>query len=165
MLPDRLSPAQINWNTVPALLAPAFSIAVLNMLESLLCGASAGRATGVKLNNDQELFAQGVGNMVLPMFGGIPATAALARTSVAVRSGAQTRLTGIFHAVGLLIMMFLLAPVIQNVPLAASGRRADGHGMAHERMAARSSYMFQPPLQGCHGEVYRHHDRALSYST
>ena len=56
--------------------------------------------------------------MVLPMFGGIPATAALARTSVAVRSGAQTRLTGIFHAVGLLIMMFLLAPVIQNVPLA-----------------------------------------------
>lgn len=118
MLPDRLSPAQINWNTVPALLAPAFSIAVLNMLESLLCGASAGRATGVKLNNDQELFAQGVGNMVLPMFGGIPATAALARTSVAVRSGAQTRLTGIFHAVGLLIMMFLLAPVIQNVPLA-----------------------------------------------
>ena len=71
MLPDRLSPAQINWNTVPALLAPAFSIAVLNMLESLLCGASAGRATGVKLNNDQELFAQGVGNMVLPMFGGI----------------------------------------------------------------------------------------------
>ena len=113
MLPDRLSPAQIDWNTVPALLAP-----VLNMLESLLCGASAGRATGVKLNNDQELFAQGVGNMVLPMFGGIPATAALARTSVAVRSGAQTRLTGIFHAVGLLIMMFLLAPVIQNVPLA-----------------------------------------------
>ena len=94
MLPDRLSPAQIDWNTVPALLAPAFSIAVLNMLESLLCGASAGRATGVKLNNDQELFAQGVGNMVLPMF------------------------TGIFHAAGLLIMMFLLAPVIQNVPLA-----------------------------------------------
>ena len=86
MLPDRLSPAQIDWNTVPALLAPAFSIAVLNMLESLLCGASAGRATGVKLNNDPELFAQGVGN--------------------------------IFHAVGLLIMMFLLAPVIQNVPLA-----------------------------------------------
>lgn len=118
LLEDRLSPAAIDWGTVPSLLAPAFSIAVLNMLESLLCGASAGRATGVKLNNDQELFAQGVGNMVLPMFGGIPATAALARTSVAVRSGAQTRLTGIFHAVGLLIMMFLLAPVIQNVPLA-----------------------------------------------
>ena len=57
--------------------------------------------------------------MVLPMFGGIPATAALARTSVAVRSGAQTRLTGIFHAVGLLIMMLVLAPIISNVPMAA----------------------------------------------
>ena len=119
MLPERLNPTKIDWRTVPSLLAPAFSIAVLNMLESLLCGASAGRATGVKLNNDQELFAQGVGNLVLPLFGGIPATAALARTSVAVRSGAQTRLTGIFHALGLLIMMFVLAPVIRYVPLAA----------------------------------------------
>lgn len=119
LLPDRLSPRAVDWSAVPALLAPAFSIAVLNMLESLLCGASVGRATGVRLNNDQELFAQGVGNLVLPLFGGIPATAALARTSVAVRSGAQTRLTGVFHAVGLLIMMFALAPVIRNVPLAA----------------------------------------------
>lgn len=119
MLPERLNTAKIDWGTVPSLLAPAFSIAVLNMLESLLCGASAGRATGVKLNNDQELFAQGVGNLVLPLFGGIPATAALARTSVAVRSGAQTRLTGIFHALGLLIMMFVLAPVIRYVQLAA----------------------------------------------
>ncbi|MFQ9126892.1 MAG: SulP family inorganic anion transporter [Butyricicoccaceae bacterium] len=105
---------------VPALLAPAFSIAVLEHAgEPAVRRVSAGRATGVKLNNDQELFAQGVGNMVLPMFGGIPATAALARTSVAVRSGAQTRLTGIFHAVGLLIMMLVLAPIISNVPLAA----------------------------------------------
>ncbi len=119
MLPERLNPTKIDWGTVPSLLAPAFSIAVLNMLESLLCGASAGHATGVKLNNDQELFSQGVGNLVLPLFGGIPATAALARTSVAVRSGAQTRLTGIFHALGLLIMMFVLAPVIRYVPLAA----------------------------------------------
>ena len=119
LLPDRLSPRAVDWSAVPALLAPAFSIAVLNMLESLLCGASAGRATGVRLNNDQELVAQGVGNLVLPLVGGIPATAALARTSVAVRSGAQTRLTGVFHAVGLLIMMFALAHVIRNVPLAA----------------------------------------------
>lgn len=118
-LPERMNPTQIDWAQAPALLAPAFSIAVLNMLESLLCGASAGRATGVKLNNDQELFAQGVGNMVLPLFGGVPATAALARTSVAVRSGAQTRLTGIFHALGLLVMMFVLAPVIRYVPLSA----------------------------------------------
>lgn len=117
-LEDRLSLSGFDFSNVPALIAPAFSIAILNMLESLLCGASAGRATGVKLNNDQELFAQGVGNIVLPFFGGIPATAALARTSVAVKSGAVTRLTGVFHAVGLLIMMFVLAPVIQYVPLA-----------------------------------------------
>lgn len=117
-LEDRLSFLKLNLADMSALIAPAFSIAILNMLESLLCGASAGRATGVKLNNDQELFAQGVGNIILPFFGGIPATAALARTSVAVKSGAVTRLTGIFHAVGLLIMMFILAPVIKYVPLA-----------------------------------------------
>lgn len=118
MLENRLSFSAIDPASLTALLGPAFSIAMLNMLESLLCGASAGRATGVKLNNDQELFAQGVGNLVLPFFGGIPATAALARTSVAVRSGARTRLTGVFHALGLLIMMFVLAPVIRCVPLA-----------------------------------------------
>lgn len=117
-LEDRLSFSKLNISDMPALIAPAFSIAILNMLESLLCGASAGRATGVKLNNDQELFAQGVGNIILPFFGGIPATAALARTSVAVKSGAVTRLTGVFHAIGLLIMMFILAPVIKYVPLA-----------------------------------------------
>lgn len=117
-LEDRLSFSKLNLADMSALIAPAFSIAILNMLESLLCGASAGRATGIKLNNDQELFAQGVGNIILPFFGGIPATAALARTSVAVKSGAVTRLTGIFHAVGLLIMMFILAPVIKYVPLA-----------------------------------------------
>lgn len=117
LLEDRLSFSKIDLASMPALIAPAFSIAILNMLESLLCGASAGRATGVKLNNDQELFAQGVGNIVLPFFGGIPATAALARTSVAVKSGAVTRLTGVFHALGLLVMMLVLAPIIKYVPL------------------------------------------------
>lgn len=117
LLEDRLSFSKIDLASMPALIAPAFSIAILNMLESLLCGASAGRATGVKLNNDQELLAQGVGNIVLPFFGGIPATAALARTSVAVKSGAVTRLTGVFHALGLLVMMLVLAPIIKYVPL------------------------------------------------
>lgn len=119
LLEERLSMTQLNVSTLLPLLAPAFSIALLNMLESLLCGASAGRSVGSRMNNDQELLAQGVGNMILPFFGGIPATAALARTSVAIRSGAKTRLTGIFHAIGLLLMMFLLAPVISKVPIAA----------------------------------------------
>ena len=110
---NRLLFGALNLKTIGALVTPAFSI------ESLLCGASAGRMTGVRLDANQELIAQGVGNILLPFFGGIPATAAIARTSVAIKSGAKTRLTGVFHAVGLLISMFLLAPVMSKIPLAA----------------------------------------------
>ncbi|MDD3394688.1 MAG: SulP family inorganic anion transporter [Anaerotignum sp.] len=116
---NRLTLSAIDIKTVGGLVTPAISIAILGMIESLLCGASAGRMTGVRLNSNQELIAQGVGNILLPFFGGIPATAAIARTSVAVKSGARTRLVGIFHAVGLLISMFLLAPVMSQIPLAA----------------------------------------------
>lgn len=115
----RLLFGALNLQTIGALVTPAFSIAILGMIESLLCGASAGRMTGVRLDSNQELIAQGIGNILLPFFGGIPATAAIARTSVAVKSGAKTRLTGVFHAVGLLISMFLLAPVMSKIPLAA----------------------------------------------
>ena len=115
---SRLNLAGIDLAEVADLAAPAVSIAMLGMIESLLCGASAGRMTGVPLNNDQELVAQGIGNMILPFFGGIPATAAIARTSVAIKSGAKTRLTGIFHAIGLLISMFVLSPVMSRIPLA-----------------------------------------------
>ncbi len=95
----RLNLSGITLDKVTGLLSPAFSIAMLGMIESLLCGSSAGRMTGKRLNSDQELIAQGIGNIILPFFGGIPATAAIARTSVAIKSGAQTRLTGIFPAV------------------------------------------------------------------
>lgn len=116
---NRLLLSALDFKTITALVTPAFSIAILGMIESLLCGASAGRMTGVRLDANQELVAQGIGNILLPFFGGIPATAAIARTSVAIKSGAKTRLTGIFHAVGLLISMFLLAPVMSKIPLAA----------------------------------------------
>lgn len=120
LIPEsRLTLSALNIKTLGELVTPAFSIAILGMIESLLCGASAGRMTGVRLNSNQELIAQGVGNILLPFFGGIPATAAIARTSVAVKSGAQTRLVGIFHAAGLLISMFLLAPIMSQIPLAA----------------------------------------------
>lgn len=120
LFPDqRLILADITLAEVTTLVPAAFSIAMLGMIESLLCGASAGRMTGVRLRNDQELLAQGVGNMILPFFGGIPATAAIARTSVAIKSGAQTRLAGIIHALGLLAAMFLLAPVMSQIPLAS----------------------------------------------
>lgn len=115
----RLNLSDLSLKQVTGLLSPALNIAVLGMIESLLCGSSAGRMTGKRLNSDQELIAQGIGNMILPFFGGIPATAAIARTSVAIKSGAQTRLTGVFHALGLLISMFLLAPVMSAIPLSA----------------------------------------------
>ena len=91
----------------------------LGMIESLLCGASASRMKNEPFNADQELIAQGVGNMLLPLFGGVPATAAIARTSVAVKSGQQTRLASVFHSVFLLASMFLLGGVMARLPLAA----------------------------------------------
>ena len=120
LLPEQsLHFSMLSLSRITPLLTPAVSIAALGMIESLLCGASAAHMTGIRLNSNQELIAQGVGNILLPFFGGIPATAAIARTSVAIRSGAQTRLTGIFHAIGLLISMFLLAPVMSRIPMAA----------------------------------------------
>ena len=89
------------------------------MIESLLCGASASKMKNEKLNADQELFAQGVGNMIIPFFGGVPATAAIARTSVAIKAGGETRLVSIFHSIALLISMFLLGPYMSKVPLSA----------------------------------------------
>lgn len=119
LLPDeRLTLSAFDPATVKALITPAISIALLGMIESLLCGASAGRMTGKILNSDQELVAQGVGNMLVPLFGGIPATAAIARTSVAIKSGALTRLAGVFHALGLLASMMLLSPLMSRIPLA-----------------------------------------------
>ncbi|MCZ2491385.1 SulP family inorganic anion transporter [Dellaglioa carnosa] len=116
---DRLQLGSLDLQTVENLIVPGASIALLGMIESLLCGASAGRMTGKALDSNQELIAQGIGNMILPFFGGIPATAAIARTSVAIKSGAQTRLTGIFHALALLVSMLLLAPIMAQIPLAA----------------------------------------------
>lgn len=119
LLEERFSFADINIDTVKGLISPAVSIAALGMVESLLCGASAGRMTGVRLNSNRELIAQGIGNVLTPLFGGIPATAAIARTSVAIKSGARTRLTGMFHAVVLLISMLALGPVMSKIPLSA----------------------------------------------
>ncbi|MEN6593390.1 MAG: SulP family inorganic anion transporter [Clostridiaceae bacterium] len=116
---ERLTFSALSLHTFLNLLSPAFSIAMLGMIESLLCGSSAGRMTGKRLDSDRELVAQGIGNIILPFFGGIPATAAIARTSVAIKSGAQTRLTGIFHSLVLVVSMFLLAPVMSAIPLPA----------------------------------------------
>ena len=119
LLDERFSFAGFDISSVKGLISPAISIAALGMVESLLCGASAGRMTGVKLDNDRELIAQGIGNIISPLMGGIPATAAIARTSVAIKSGARTRLTAVIHSVILLVSMLLLGPVMSKIPLAA----------------------------------------------
>lgn len=112
LLSDRLSLHGLSLSMLEDLASPVVTIAALGMIESLLCGASASRMKGEEFNADQELIAQGVGNILLPLFGGVPATAAIARTSVAVKSGQQTRLTSVFHSVFLLASMFLLGGVM-----------------------------------------------------
>ena len=119
LLDERLDLTALDLSMLSGLASPIVTIAALAMIESLLCGASASRMKGEAFNADQELIAQGVGNMVLPLLGGVPATAAIARTSVAVKSGQQTRLTSVFHAVFLLASMFLLGGVMARLPLAA----------------------------------------------
>lgn len=119
MLADRLSFANIPWENLGEFLAPALTITALGAIESLLCGTVASNMTGTRLQANQELIGQGIGNMIIPFFGGVPATAAIARSSVGIKSGGQTRLVSIFHAVGLLASMFLLAPVMAKIPLAA----------------------------------------------
>lgn len=116
---NRLSFSAINASAIPEMLPTAITVAALIMIESLLCGASAKRMCGGEFDPDQELIAQGIGNMIIPFFGGVPATAAIARTSVAIKSGCNTRLTGIIHALGLVASMFLLAPIMSKLPLAA----------------------------------------------
>ena len=115
----RLELGSLQLSAFQDILVPSTSIAMLGMIESLLCGASAGRMTGKPLDSNQELVAQGIGNLILPFFGGVPATAAIARTSVVIKSGAQTRLAGIFHAVFLLLSMLLLSPVMSKIPMPA----------------------------------------------
>lgn len=119
ILEDRFSLTNLGFRQFYDLIIPALSIAALGMIESLLCGASAGKMKNEELNADRELIAQGIGNMVIPIFGGVPATAAIARTSVAIKSGCQTRMTGIFHAVILLLSMFVLGPIMSTIPLSA----------------------------------------------
>lgn len=119
LLAERLDLRAVPWDQWQAFLAPTLTITALGAVESLLCGAVASNMTGVRLQANQELIAQGVGNLVIPFFGGVPATAAIARTSVGIKSGGQTRLVSVIHALVILASMFVLAPVMSRIPLAA----------------------------------------------
>lgn len=119
LLPDHMTISAIPWGNLKDFLAPALTITALGAVESLLCGAVGSNMTGIRMQANQELIAQGVGNILIPFFGGVPATAAIARTSVNIKSGGQTRMVSIIHALAIMLSMLVLAPVMGRVPLAA----------------------------------------------
>lgn len=112
-------PLSVDLALLRELLGPAFAIALLGALESLLCALVADGMTGSHHNPDSELIGQGAGNIAVAFFGGIPATAAIARTATNVRSGATTPVAAITHSISVLLAMLLLAPWLSLIPMAA----------------------------------------------
>jgi sulfate permease, SulP family len=100
------------------LLSPAFTVALLGAIESLMSAVVSDRMSGDQHNPNVELVAQGMANIASPLFGGIPATGAIARTATNIRSGGQTPVAGIIHALTLLAILLFAAPLAQYIPLA-----------------------------------------------
>jgi sulfate permease, SulP family len=119
-LPD-LSLPPFSWDSAKQLLIPTLTIALLGAIESLLCARVADNAAGNIPRHDpnQELMAQGVANMVSPLFGGMPATGTIARTVTNVRSGGRTPVAGMVHALALLAIVLVVAPLAVHIPLPA----------------------------------------------
>ncbi|MFL4910358.1 SulP family inorganic anion transporter [Streptomyces sp. MMS24-I2-30] len=110
----------LDLGSLGTLLAPAVAVAVLAALESLLSASVAdGMTVGQKHDPDRELFGQGLANIAAPLFGGVPATGAIARTAVNVRTGASSRLAALIHAAVLAVIVFAAAPLVSRIPLAA----------------------------------------------
>ena len=108
-----------SWETVRLLLAPTITIALLGAIESLLCARVADQISGLPRHDpNQELMAQGVANFVVPFFGGMPATGTIARTVTNVRAGATSPVAGLVHALTLVLVVLLAAPLAVHVPLA-----------------------------------------------
>lgn len=117
-IPDFHLPA-LSWDRILLLLQPAFVIAMLGGMESLLSALVADSMTGEKHNSNRELIGQGIANMIAPLFGGIPATGAIARTATNIRSGAASPISGMVHAIAVLLVLLFLAPFASAIPLAA----------------------------------------------
>lgn len=121
-IPQHLPPFKIptlDLDNVMNLIGPAFAIAVLGGIESLLSAVVADGMSGKRHNSNRELIGQGIANIVTPMFGGIPATGAIARTATNIKSGAVSPLSGIFHGIVVLGTLMLFAPYASYIPLAA----------------------------------------------
>ncbi|MEP6679629.1 MAG: SulP family inorganic anion transporter [Betaproteobacteria bacterium] len=109
----------LSLSSMRDLIAPTITIALLGAIESLLSARVADSMIGDRHDPNQELIAQGVANLVAPLFGGIPATGAIARTATNVRTGARTPIAGMIHALTLLIIVLAAAPLAKFIPLAA----------------------------------------------
>lgn len=116
-LPDMVVPS-ITWDMIRNLAPIAFTIAILGAIESLLSAAVADGVIGDRHDSNTELIAQGVANIVTPLFGGIPATGAIARTMTNINNGGRTPIAGLIHAVVLLLILLVLMPYAQYIPMA-----------------------------------------------
>jgi sulfate permease, SulP family len=112
-------PLELNFALIQALMGPAFAIAILAAIESLLCAVIANGLTRTRHDPNAELIGQGLGNIVAPFFGGITATAAIARTATSIRSGARSPLAAVVHAGVVLLAVVALADFLGRVPMAA----------------------------------------------
>ncbi len=119
-LPDASGePVGLDFTLVHALAGPAFAIAMLGAIESLLCAVVADGMAGTRHDPDAELIGQGLGNVVAPFLGGIPATAAIARTATGIRAGASSPIAAVVHAAVVLMAVVSLATLLGRIPLAA----------------------------------------------
>jgi len=109
---------ELSWENIQHLFQPAVTIALLAAIESLLCAVVADGMVDDRHDANQELIAQGLANIICPLFGGIAATGAIARTATNVKSGARTPVAGIVHAITLLVIVMVAAPLAKFVPLA-----------------------------------------------
>jgi SulP family sulfate permease len=115
-MPSPVAP-KFDFETVKGLVSPAFTIAILCAIESLLAAMVADGATGKKHHANTELIGQGIANIVTPLFGGIPATGALARTMASINNGGKSPVTGLIHAGVLLLIYLFLMPYAVYIPL------------------------------------------------
>jgi sulfate permease, SulP family len=113
-----LAPHEINFDLFLKLLPHSIAIAILGALESLLCAVISDGMTGNKTDPNKELIGQGIANIIVPFFGGIPATAAIARTVANVNSGGSSKLSSIVHSLFILVSILFIAPYISYLPMA-----------------------------------------------
>jgi len=109
----------ISWDSAQFMVTPALTLALLGAIESLLCARIADGVIHDRHNSNQELMAQGVANVVIPFFGGMPATGTIARTVTNIESGGNTPLSGIIHSLTLLVIVLFAAPLAKNIPLSS----------------------------------------------